>query len=842
VALLNPIFLLGLGAIAVPVILHLIQRQRYPERPFTTLQFFDKTIKHNVIKRRFVDKLLLLLRILVLAALMLALARPFAGVGVGEKRMSLVIVLDNSPSMGRTDGGQTLFAQAKGMADSLLGQLGPQDRAAIVLARPEFSPAFTADRAEIERQLAARKGQPTGLVALVNGKKDAPPEAPAEARMIPRLAVPGLTGDPDAIRKAMAGAPADAEAFALCGYGMAPERQLSSDREAVRRLLSRAVIAGAPGNMHAAVGTARDILAASGDGDRAIIVFSDLQASDWENGERGQATHVRVNADVRPAPTNGQKGGQQGPAPTEEGRARGPAPTEEAMDLDGIAVRVVELGAPENSVNLAIDDCIVPGRKVRFGQRVLCAARVCNLGSAASAPGTALAVKIGGQKTVTKVPVPSLAPGGRELVSFEVPAVARGEAVFGTVDLQCPGDPFTYDNTWHFQVPLRPPMRVLCVNAEAGDGAGRSAFFVVNALIPRTQAAQAAPFADVDECAVADLIKRDLFPYNVIILAGAGKLEAKARERVRAFVEDGGGLIVFPDCGSQNGIAEEYNGWGFLPARVQGLKAREFVYIKTISDRAPSMAALAELGDSAVQGLSTSAWLDIAADGEASVLAQFANGSPCMVEGSLGKGRVVLAAAGAHASYSDWPLAPAFVVLVRELAWHLSDSDQGRVASSERHVGEGLAMTIPPEMRAGAPGAFRMEITGVAMEYEPLPYLRRGQSLLLPWAVSPGHYVLSIQPTGTVPLEQPGLGASIAAAAVNHSIDESRLAALPADSVKAMLRASSIEIAPAGTKGELSIATLRTGRDLWRWLAVLAIGLLFAEGLIAWRKPTDAAS
>ncbi|HUW34038.1 MAG TPA: BatA and WFA domain-containing protein [Planctomycetota bacterium] len=801
-SLLNPIFLLGLGAIGVPIILHLIQRQRYPERPFTTLRFFDKTIKHNVIKRRFVDKLLLVLRILILAALMIALARPFAGVGVGEKRMSLVIVLDNSPSMGRADGGQALFEQATAAADSLLQQLGPQDRAGLVLSTREFSPAFTRDRLELERQVVARKGQPTGLIVQTNGGQDGRRDAPVgrlrRATGTSLLAVPGLTGDPEVIRKAIAAVSPDTAAFALCGYGFAPEPQLSSDCDATRQLLSRAVIAGAPGDMHKAMQTARELLARSGDGDRAIVVFSDLQAGDWHSSD--------------------------------------------PVDMPGIAVRVVELGVPDNSVNLAIDDCIVPARKVRFGQRVLCAARVCNLGSAASAPGTALAVKIGGQKTITKVPVPSLAPGARELVSFEVPAVARGEAVFGTVDLQCPGDPFTYDNTWHFQVPLRPPMRVLCVNAEPGDGPGRSAFFVVNALIPRTPAAQAAPFADVDECVVPDLLKKDLFPYNVIILAGAGKLEAKARERLRAFVEDGGGLVVFPDCTAENGIAEEYNGWGFLPARVQGLKTREFVYIKTISDRAPAMAAMAELGGAAVQGLSTSAWLDIAAEGQPAVLARFSNGSPCIVEGALGKGRVVLAAAGAHASCSDWPLAPAFVVLIRELAWYLSDSDQGRVASPERRVGEGLAMTIPPEMRAGAAGAFRMGITGVAIEYEPLPYLRRGQSLLLPWADRPGHYVLSIQPGGVLPLDQPGLGAAIAAASVNHSVDESRLATLPADSVKAMVKAASIEVAPAGGKDELTIASLRTGRDLWRWLALLAVGILFAESLIAWRKPTDAAN
>ena len=46
----------------MPVILHLIHRQRYPDRVFTTLRFFDATIKHNVIQKRLIDKLLLLLR------------------------------------------------------------------------------------------------------------------------------------------------------------------------------------------------------------------------------------------------------------------------------------------------------------------------------------------------------------------------------------------------------------------------------------------------------------------------------------------------------------------------------------------------------------------------------------------------------------------------------------------------------------------------------------------------------------------------------------------------------------------------------------------------------------
>ncbi|MBA3846473.1 MAG: BatA domain-containing protein, partial [Planctomycetes bacterium] len=120
---LSAAFLLGLAAIAAPVAIHLIHRQRYPERAFTTLRFFDKTVKHNVIQRRLIDRVLLALRIAALAALALGLARPFTGAGLGEKRLSLVIVLDNSPSMGRVRDGATLFARAQEAAGMLAAQL-----------------------------------------------------------------------------------------------------------------------------------------------------------------------------------------------------------------------------------------------------------------------------------------------------------------------------------------------------------------------------------------------------------------------------------------------------------------------------------------------------------------------------------------------------------------------------------------------------------------------------------------------------------------------------------------------------------------------------------------------
>src|SRR5580692_870605 len=69
VTFISAAFLAGLAAMAVPVIIHLIHRQRYPDRAFPTLRFFDKTVKHNVLQRRLIDRILLLLRVLALILL-----------------------------------------------------------------------------------------------------------------------------------------------------------------------------------------------------------------------------------------------------------------------------------------------------------------------------------------------------------------------------------------------------------------------------------------------------------------------------------------------------------------------------------------------------------------------------------------------------------------------------------------------------------------------------------------------------------------------------------------------------------------------------------------------------
>src|SRR5258708_21893317 len=106
---LTPFFLVGLASIAVPVLIHLIQRERKRVIEFPSLMFVQKIPYQSVRRRRIRHWFLLLMRAAAMALIVAAFARPFFPqtaaaqlAALGGSR-ELVIVLDQSASMGYGD-------------------------------------------------------------------------------------------------------------------------------------------------------------------------------------------------------------------------------------------------------------------------------------------------------------------------------------------------------------------------------------------------------------------------------------------------------------------------------------------------------------------------------------------------------------------------------------------------------------------------------------------------------------------------------------------------------------------------------------------------------------------
>src|SRR5512134_2626940 len=114
---LNPIMLFGIAAVSIPIIIHLLNRRRFQKVVWAAMRFIQASVEKNQKRMRIEDMILLALRCLLLALLALALARPAilsnASDVFGQSKVTGVIVLDNSYSMGMTDGVMTRFEKAR---------------------------------------------------------------------------------------------------------------------------------------------------------------------------------------------------------------------------------------------------------------------------------------------------------------------------------------------------------------------------------------------------------------------------------------------------------------------------------------------------------------------------------------------------------------------------------------------------------------------------------------------------------------------------------------------------------------------------------------------------------
>ena len=172
-AFLGAPYLWLLPLVGLPVLFHFAWRLRRKRLRVPSLVFFQRLEPHLQSRRRLRDLLVLALRCLVVACIVLALARPAWSGFIGGSSATVAIVIDNSASMGLPgagDAAKTRLSAALAAAGALVGELSSTDRAVVmttvsdslvpVLAEP------TSDKAHLraildairETQAASRPG------------------------------------------------------------------------------------------------------------------------------------------------------------------------------------------------------------------------------------------------------------------------------------------------------------------------------------------------------------------------------------------------------------------------------------------------------------------------------------------------------------------------------------------------------------------------------------------------------------------------------------------------------------------------------------------------------------
>jgi len=161
----NPLAWLGLAAIGVPILVHLLAMRRATRVPFPTLRFLRDSAPTSMRRHRIEDVPLLLLRCLIIAVAVAALAQPWVTsegrTARDAGRVARAVVVDTSSSMNRdTSAGGAALTAARAAAARLIDGVA----SATIIESPHLGAGVA--RAAVWLRAAAAAGSATELVVI----------------------------------------------------------------------------------------------------------------------------------------------------------------------------------------------------------------------------------------------------------------------------------------------------------------------------------------------------------------------------------------------------------------------------------------------------------------------------------------------------------------------------------------------------------------------------------------------------------------------------------------------------------------------------------------------------
>lgn len=164
---LSPWAFIGLTALSLPILAHLIHRLRQKKVPWAAMRFIEEALRQSRSKKRINDLLLLLLRCLALLFLVLAFARPFIGeqAALATEEEAVILVLDLSASMGAIEAGVDRLTPARQTALELLDELPSRTPVGLLFATDRIeaiAASPTLERGRLRQAIQAAAPRPRG--------------------------------------------------------------------------------------------------------------------------------------------------------------------------------------------------------------------------------------------------------------------------------------------------------------------------------------------------------------------------------------------------------------------------------------------------------------------------------------------------------------------------------------------------------------------------------------------------------------------------------------------------------------------------------------------------------
>lgn len=393
-------------------------------------------------------------------------------------------------------------------------------------------------------------------------------------------------------------------------------------------------------------------------------------------------------------------------------------------------------------------------------------------------------------------------------------------------------DNLAADDVRYFTFDVRPPFRVLVAAPQPAD---QYALFLTEALSPLTFRKSGRARFDCETVSLGKLLDKNLDEFSAVCLLDPTGLDPAAWQRLKTYVEGGGGLGIWL---GHNAQAMQSFGdpaaLALLPGKLARVAATEkkgwFLAPHAEDLQHPVMARFRPL-DRSVPWNSFPVWRHWTLsdrDPGAVTIFSYSDGQPALLERVVGKGRVLTMTTPVSDAASDpnaWNQLPTgfkpwpFVMLSNEMLLYLAGSGEERLNFS---AGDRAMLRIDAN-----PAQSKFSLLNPQQgEAVDLTFDQKRNSVNVPETatVAAGNY--QVQSGGTESGIRRGFSTNIPAAATS-------LARIKPDELNALLGAGRFKLAHGRDEIDRSVSVGRIGRELYPLLIFLVAFVLGAESLLA---------
>jgi len=565
--------------------------------------------------------------------------------------------------------------------------------------------------------------------------------------------------------------PLDRASLVMFGQGARVVTRSTADRSQLTRALDTVRVGSSVTRFGPALKVAQTILEESGLPGGEVFLLTDFQRTGWTGGEG-----IRLPA--------------------------------------GSKVTPIEVGE-EMSDNIQVTDVALAREAVSGRERVTPTARLARRGGEQSTE-VMVSLDIDGQELQSR-PV-TIPPNGSATVAFQ-PFTLSQPHTRGSV--RVPDDDLSADDARHFVV--SPGTALLMLVVEGGSAARDASLYLQRAL-----AISEGRRFDIAFRRTNAVRPQDLDGTAGVIMNDAN-VDGASAERLRSFVEDGGGLMLVlgPSSGWPASAADMLPGSiGPVQDRLQGCGGR----LGFLEYGHPIFEAFSGPRSGDFTGAQFFRARDFTPADSATVLARFDDGSVALAELRYGRGTVLVWTSALDNFWNDLALQPVYLPFVHSIAEYVG----GRTEALPWFVAGQVVDLADPEALETA-GLVSAEAAGLVDGLDQMALTPSGQSVRLPAGEGPRY--LRLEERGFYMVRPPGSNPDRPfVMPVNVELEESNLARIDAQELVAQVGTTAV--GPSGgtdfeQASDMRMQDLERRQSLWRWILIAAFSLFVTETLLS---------